>query len=495
MERTITELKKIVSLIRMQDYTESKKKIRWFLKDELGTETFMKSVLNVYGQSAVSDCIKNVLDAFESGDMVLMADIMEAVCIPALERMGGDFESVKIGDYSVEKTLSGYLTVKDDIAGHYLHSNTDPMEEARALIERIYDPDKSEYVIWGCGFGYHAVQFLEQSEYSIRIRVYDEDIKLIEAAGIYGVYSQISKEYLELIPDPNAEAFLRDISNSNPGIFMHFPSIKKIKDEAVKDRLYRLFLSWNGTIQLRNRLAVNFRKNVFNCDSNVCEIAGLFSGNEVVIVAGGPSVNTNEDFLKESKNKNRMIISVTTSLKRLADKGIIPDYAIVMDSNENTYAHMNGLSDTSYPIIVDSTAYWRFAENHFGKKYLALQNGYERAEKLALKQGVMTFDTGGSVTTLALSLALQFKASAIFLVGADMAFKDGQSHAEGTSYNHRENEEELIPVKGVDGTTVYTTMLLDNYRRWIETKIKEYPDIPVYNMSTCGAYISGTKSF
>ena len=164
-----------------------------------------------------------------------------------------------------------------------------------------------------------------------------------------------------------------------------------------------------------------------------------------------------------------------------------------MDAKEEAYIQMDGLEAETRPgMIVGSTSYWKFAAEYRGDKYIAFQEGYDPAEEEALKLNADIFSTGHSVTTLALSISLKLNASVIYLVGADMAYKDGMSHASGTSALHKSSNEDLIPIPGVSGDTVYTTRALNIFREWIENEIEKYPDIPVINISDSGAYIKGT---
>ena len=265
-------------------------------------------------------------------------------------------------------------------------------------------------------------------------------------------------------------------------------SLQKIQNDELKSVLWKFFMKWNGYWQFKDRLDINFRENSVNCSKNVCELKDRIKGRVVVIIAGGPSLDDNLDFVRSCRERNIIIMSVTTVLKRLLKEGIVPDYTVLMDPKEETYAQIRGIENEDRPVmIVGSTSYWKIASVYSGSKYIAFQEGYDPAENKAREIGVEVFPTGHSVTTLALSIALKFGASKIYLVGADMAYKDGASHASGTAQLHTTDNDRLIPVQGVNGETVYTTMSLATFREWIEDEIAKYHDIPVYNLSKTGA--------
>ena len=213
-------------------------------------------------------------------------------------------------------------------------------------------------------------------------------------------------------------------------------------------------------------------------------------GKKVLIVGAGPSLDARMAEL-ENKDDDTIILAVATVLKKLTNRGIIPDYAVVMDSQMRTFKQIEGLKIMDTPLLVDSTACWRFAEEYQGKRYIVYQKGFQEADRCAKEERCQQYETGGSVTTLALEIALRLGADSIYMLGVDLAYPDGISHATGTMDRMDRNTNGMKKVKSVNGDEVYTDLLFDSYRIWIENKIKEYPQVNFYNLSTCGAYIEG----
>ncbi|MBR5422090.1 MAG: DUF115 domain-containing protein [Lachnospiraceae bacterium] len=493
MQGLVSKLRSISAQIFRQDYTGAKLEIKNLTAECLNNEKWVEQLAEMYGERFREE-LRCLLMLFELGDMIYLADHLLQVVVPALERLEREQILTDTGRYCIEKSLSGVPTLRDEESGIRIHSSVDPMDEARQLVEQIYDPEREEYVVWGCGLLYHVAMLWEISEHSIRIRIYEEDETLIQLADEYGAIKLIP-DTISLIHDPFGEEFTRDISSGKHGILMHYPSIKKIKDSVLKNALLRFSMSWSGTVQLHKQFRINFRKNVKNCEDYVDSLKGSFQGREVVIVGGGPSVDSRFGFIRESVDRKRLIISVGTILRRLMTEGVIPDYAVIMDSSEHIYKQISEVEGTErVPLIVDSVANWKCAENYNGKKYLALQRGYDQAEKLSEQDGRILFDTGGSVTTLAMDIALRLGAGTVYLVGVDLAYKNGFSHATGTlAINRDEEKEDMLSVLSVTGETVYTTIQLDTQRRWIEKELARYKNTPVYNCSDCGAFIEGTK--
>ena len=95
--------------------------------------------------------------------------------------------------------------------------------------------------------------------------------------------------------------------------------------------------------------------------------------------------------------------------------------------------------------------------------------------------------------SLAVEVAIQFKAKKIYLMGVDLAYPSGLSHASDTMDRRVESVEGMQEVCGVGGTTVYATHVFEIYRKWLENHISRHGDITWYNLSTKGARIHGTR--
>ena len=102
--------------------------------------------------------------------------------------------------------------------------------------------------------------------------------------------------------------------------------------------------------------------------------------------------------------------------------------------------------------------------------------------------------TGGTVTSLAMEAAIQFGATNVYLVGVDLAYPDGITHASNTMDRGVKNTARMIPIKSVTGGIVHTEPNFIIYREWIEKRIKETPHIKYYNMSKIGAHIEGAEN-
>lgn len=485
----ITAAEDIVYYMRIQNYHEGSIRFRAMLGQiQQSNELCVQ----------LKDILSALMEALECDDEILMADLLEDGLLPMLkgllEEYGFLSQPGQRGEYQWEQTAVGIPTVKHIPSNLYLHSNNNPLEEARILVEKCFDMNKSEYVVWGSGLGYHIFRLYEYSRGAIPIKVFEESEELLRLAFEKGVLSQIPADRLSCEVDANGYKFAAYIQTHKAGILLHLPSIKKIRKPELRDVMKDFFASWNGTIQFKEELAINYRSNITACTHYVDELENLFLGKEVIIVGGGPSLDENIDFLREQMGKS-VIVAVTTVWHKLLNLGMKPDAVFVMDSQKRTFGHMKDVTDTKTPLILDSTAYWEFASKYQGPKYIVCQSGYPAAEKLAQKKGLKIYETGGTVVSLALDVVLKLGTASVSFVGVDLAYPEGKSHASGTMDEKMRDLDTLFQVKAQDGSVTYTDKLFDMYRRWIEHEIKKYPKVQFCNLAQKGAYIEGTTTW
>ena len=489
-----TTLREVVYDLRIQNYVHASRRLSELFTSVTNDTVFISGLIDTYGKDAVMENLAGINEAFNSKDWILTADMLEQICIPVIESMSSTTSPQVSGNYVLESTPSGYMTVKSLISGSYIHSAVDPMWEAEQLAKDMYDAALRGYIIWGCGLGYFALKLVELTNGSVPIRIYEEDPLMIELAKEYG-YSQATPGFnAEIIHDPNAQKFTSDLADHlDYGLMVHLPSVKKIENTSVKDALFNFYRTNQEPVR---RYSTYFKRNYFSNLSlgldPIDMITDRIKEKEVVIVAAGPSLDDSLEFLKESNN--RIVICVGTVLRKLLNLSINPNYCVFLDPYETTYKQIEGLTNCQIPMILGMSTYWKIGQDYKGPKMLAITKGLTGVPNV-YKDSHFVFDVKSSVITLALDIAMQMSASSVYLVGTDLAYKDGMSHASGTPRVGFTPESELLPAKGTSGKTVYTTILLNEMREWIEKEIKKYPQIPVYNLSKTGAMINGTRPF
>lgn len=215
------------------------------------------------------------------------------------------------------------------------------------------------------------------------------------------------------------------------------------------------------------------------------------------IVSAGPSLNKNIKQLKRAKNKS-FIIAVDTAVKPLLREGIIPDLFATLDGIKPLEI-VETEQAKNLPLLTKVTAAHAIMNYHTGKKFF-YDEGYQYVKKLFQmnEKTIEGFPTGGSVATLAFSLACHLGFRKIIFVGQDLAYTGHKSHADGTFQEvmPEEDTEKFIRVPGNYEDEVPTLKNLDGYRKWFGEYIEWWQkrhDIEFINATEGGARIEGTK--
>lgn len=413
------------------------------------------------------------------------------------EEIWKDSDHVNV-TYNVEPTTIGFPTLAISNAGraYYLHSNYDPYEDARYFAATYYDVNQTDYIVYGLGLGYH-IAMLAGKDRSAKIYVYESDIAILHYCVKYGRLDwYFDNSNIAIVYDPAFTMLQAQITKKpDAKVIVHRPSVHNIMHEGIRQRMEELARKENAVRIFEDAFIQNSRVNFKLCDAYVDELQPAFAGKQVIIVAGGPSLDKNVELLR-NKADNTVIFAVGAVFRKLVSLGIEVDYVIVIDPKLITRNQIKGLEHQTTPMLLLSTAVREIAQHYAGKKYLICQQGYDRAEQYARERGYHVYSSGGSVTTTALDVAIHFRAESIVFVGLDLAFTGEQLHAAGSGIQVAMSEDEAaIEVPSVDGGVVRTCRPFDICRKWIEHRILE-PDVTmsIYDATEGGAKIMGTET-
>ncbi|MDF2944218.1 MAG: hypothetical protein K0S01_3076 [Herbinix sp.] len=212
----------------------------------------------------------------------------------------------------------------------------------------------------------------------------------------------------------------------------------------------------------------------------------------IIIVSAGPSLLKNIDVLKEAKGKS-IILVVDRAYETLLKHGIEPDFVILLDAKK-ALKHCGNQVGFMTPLLCKLEGSQPILNNHGGKKVIYdcseyIQNIYK---KLSKNMGTIT--TGGSVTTAAFVLAVKFNFKRIVLIGSDLAYAGGLSHA-GLDHIPEKYNSGLIElyVEDIYGGKIKTRYDWYIFLRWFESVIMQMPEYDVIDATEGGAKIKGTR--
>ncbi|MCR5255834.1 MAG: DUF115 domain-containing protein [Acetatifactor sp.] len=483
-------------LQRMIYYSRLENEIS-FIKEFKEAEKYFGSFINALSRldgKIAEDFEINLRSLSGIKDVKLFGDIVECNLLPLVDRYFMHLGAVNVDaddEFLLESTSSGFLTVKNKKKKLYYHSNANPLNEAIIYMDKFYKPQYSEYTVFGCGLGYYIYALNLVSDGSVKIYVYDS-AEMVDWAYKYGLLSFIPEENIEVHTEDPILEFLQKASEDGMGILMDKTAINCLND-VDRNAINSINVEINTAKAFGNHFEINFYRNYENCQNELnSEILSAMTG-EICVVAAGPSLNERMEEVKRMSEK-RTVIAVGTVLRKLLNEGIKPDYFVISDPQERTYAQIEGLEDCGVPMIANVTANWRFLKNYKGPKYIVFGNVCDDSDILAIVNDKETssYALGGTVSHSALYIATKAKPSKILMYGIDLAYPGGVSHATGTMDYKAVNTEGKIKAISVGGGITYTDEVFMSYRDGIEALIKQNPDIRFVNRSIGGVRIKGT---
>lgn len=237
-----------------------------------------------------------------------------------------------------------------------------------------------------------------------------------------------------------------------------------------------------------DHLAANFKHSLHIPD--VTKLAGRYRGIPALIIGAGPSLDQGLAPLASAKLDGVLKLAAASALGPLARAGLAPDMAFALEARDESRQF-----DAADPARTLLAAASQSHPNHF-----ALWPGqaalYHLSPWAAAAAGTeLALPTGGHATSAAFSLAILMGCDPITLVGQDLAYSQGRAHAAGRPGGEDDDLPNLIPVTGVDGFTVQTSVVMASYIAWYREAAAYLARLPrpprVINATAQGARLDG----
>jgi len=451
--------------------------------------------------------IKGIVDDVRENinNPLLCGGIIEERFIPELYSIAAEtgYIDVEEDGYSFTSSKSGLLTIKNNGTGRYWHSTIDPLQEAWDKASLLYAPNVNCIVILGCGLGYLAYQLWKKSYESAHIYIFEPNAKMIDYARQFGVLDWINPEQVTIFADGDTDEMFTKVakfeSDFARSIYFISDWVAEEADENLKQKLIDFTENQKAAIRYAERFDVNYYNNIDLFAGTIADLKSeqavidIERNNEYIVVAAGPSLNKQMDYLRSMKGK-KTIIAVDGALKKLLANGIKPDYVTALDPNKTLMHYLDGIEDQTKDItlIADSVVYWQYVGNYKGPVYRVCSSDSKLNIVDREKYDIPNLGYHGTVSGLAIEEAAYFGAKIIELIGLDLAFPGGQHHADGIGVDTSIKMNGNIMVPSVTGEPVGTNATFEKFIREIEIQVAEHPEIIFNNLSDCGAYIKGT---
>jgi len=223
------------------------------------------------------------------------------------------------------------------------------------------------------------------------------------------------------------------------------------------------------------------------------DFEGLFPVDfPAVLVAAGPSLEKNVQVLKKMKGK-ALIIAVDTALRYLVSEGVYPDVAVAADPHKPLQLFQDDRV-RKIPLAIHASVNYKAVELMSEGKilYVSADSAYYDNLYKMIGKRMYRLSTGGSVSTVAFTLAVAWGFRRLVLVGQDLALSKDKVHAGKDDIDVEKLTNNKIAVEGYYGEDVYTSPDYAEYIKWYNMVIENDPDLEVINATEGGARLNGT---
>ncbi len=249
----------------------------------------------------------------------------------------------------------------------------------------------------------------------------------------------------------------------------------EIQNNLIYKKASQSFLKENqGTIL--THVLKNTR--IIRRSQHLSSLKNSLKNKSIYIIGAGPSLDKEIKSLKAvTKDPNTVIIALDLALKVLLNQNIRVDYCFTCETRNIRF--FKGLNTKNIILISFIGSNSHNVTDWKGEiLFYNLQMNHPFFNKLdqLIKTPIHKLNTGGIILTHALSMAYQFNAKNITLLGNDLSYKKNQFYCKGTVYTRK--DEKIILKSSVsvrvqrDNKIHYTTPQMDIAYKWIQDFIQ-----------------------
>lgn len=335
---------------------------------------------------------------------------------------------------------------------------------------------------------------------------FNNDVILIAGDNAENVISCLQergqKNVIQIFEDENEDEALKQVSFftqprvlilSCRGSAKHQAALQKAYDGLVKN------ISQFNTIEkytpivvkqhIQNLTHLQKFKNVKIADALRPEI----SGKNVIVVSPGPSLQKNIEFLRDLPPET-ILLAPAQSFQALAKHQINPDYVVIIDHSDYSDVLTDIDPNKIKGLIAAETCHPSFLAFEWNSVFIIPHIEMPQILGSALGSNWRPAEYGASVSVQAVALSCEFAASAVAVVGQDLAVDQGTYYNRSDRMVQEEHSHlsKRIPIKGYYGGTAYTRSDYYLYLRELEFLASTYSEkCQLVNCTEGGAFIDG----
>lgn len=280
-------------------------------------------------------------------------------------------------------------------------------------------------------------------------------------------------------------------------LYTSYDALKDVKDKFLKYQVTfesnRLTMNFFGKDWVRNplnQLATTVQH------PSIIDLNVPFKGSTAVVVASGPSLSGDIEWLKKLKD-HALIISAGSNIQALVSHGIQPHLTTILDGspiNEKVFSQPGALEA---PLLFSLSAYYGISDmKQKDMLYGVFHNDLISQYGLDLNENYPYIYATPTVSGTAIQAAVALGAKRIIFMGQDLSFQNGKYYADGVEHadkNTLNNEVQnaTLKVKNVIGGENDTTTAFKLMKDSLESVIAVFSDVEFINATRGGAHIEG----
>lgn len=411
----------------------------------------------------------------------------------------------------VARDGSSVLNITKDSRTYRLNSKYYPEEEAEEWCQGL-DLANLEQVVnfFGLGNGIFVRTLRESGGEDMRLIIYEPSIKVFD-------YLMKNIRVCDILREKNTILLVKGMNEKNLygildtllswenvdfSLLLSHPQYNKIFEEeyrdyaeSVEEAQKQIRIRRNTTGYFGKDIVENLMNNLqYLREAQLLEqYVGKFGADiPAIIVAAGPSLDLNVEKLKEAVGK-AVIIATDTAMRELIQHKIRPDFIITVDPKKpSEYLCQEECKDI--PIICDGVSNHKILKQHQGKKIFMELSEFGEGLYPPRFAGERKLGRGGSVATAAFSVCVFMDIRKIILVGQDLAYRNGSSHAGGRLDGEEIHGNWLVEVEDIYGNRIKTRHEWYVYLLWFEDAVERVKKKrTIIDATEGGAKIKGTR--
>lgn len=405
---------------------------------------------------------------------------MDGGMVPVVTRGADTFRlgSLYNGRYAASRWIEGHVEERME---HAILFGLGDLQIVLQLLRKIpgyvlvYEPDPAIY---------HAVR------QSVLFSKFRNEEKLYILYGGEDQYNPLGDLITDILNDDCVE---RTAVLTHPGYVTRYPEQYEMLMEICQKVCDAIGFT-QGALQRHMKIMVDNQLDNVKYLKGAIPVARLAkywdSEVPVILVAAGPSLKKNIQYLKQVKGK-AFVFAADTALPMLLHNGVVPDLVGSTDGLKQMkcFAEQGSFD---IPYMICSSTKNEIVRQLTNKKIWTYDHAMVRIlfERHGIENSRIPAQFGIATGLFAMMMELGVKT--IVFVGQDLAYsEDKQTHAEdnGESFS----EAKAVLVDGYDGGQVYSRPDWNKFREWFENMIPILPkDWRVINATEGGAKITGT---